>query len=469
MMVFKRTAIALALGMTIVGANAATNVQTGAAATLHAVSSAAASLKAVASGTVINTVAATVGARTLQLGDKINITVSGAKFDRAALAAVPVTLNDSAVASWTLDAATDTMLIGTVTTISGTDNTANVMTLTGAYDLTGVATGTSVTIATTVSRLVLGVDSVVHAILSPATNFVELTTTPSLQLYALGAKITDTATVASSFVNLDATSANATATSVTVPVATLTATVLNDSNAAAATGTLLLKLTGVPSTVTSIAYAAAGVSQSDATGLAAPTTATPGGGQFWLDGAGNGFAKVTAAASKAVIAATAMTFTYSGLAAIIPTTVNLQADYLAGAADPFIAHTTLAASPISTIVRNGSAFSVNSMGALNKLKITDLSGALTASTGSISATAYDAAGVVVSGSPTITALTSNSTTVINGADIVAAYPGAVRFDFVVESTEIAVSNVKKTADGTTATNYRNSTDGAGVVAGNGTL
>ena len=128
--------IALAVAATLGAGNTiAANIAQNGATSLHTVSSVAAGLTNVVTGTVANVVAATGGERTLQQGDIITIEVTGAKFDRTNLGANPVTLTDGAVATWVLDA-TDSILTGTVTTQSATDNTANTMTLTGVYDIT---------------------------------------------------------------------------------------------------------------------------------------------------------------------------------------------------------------------------------------------------------------------------------------------------------------------------------------------
>ena len=472
---FKKTGLAVAFGLVAsMGANALDVTYTpSAAATKHAVSATAAQLKAVASGTVvINLPVAGAGVSTIQVGDTVTVTAAGAKFDRAALNAVPVAWAGTEVATWVLDS-TDTILTGTVTG-AGATNTVSAGTLTGVYDLTGVAAGTDVTISATVSRLVLGTSSVVHKQQAAVANAIDLATTASLQKYALlptaNPAQKDTATVASSFVNLDGTSG--TTTTLVVDAASLAVTTLDveAADAAAATGTLFYKLSGVPSAVTKITYPLTGsiLSQSDSTGLAAPTTATASS-DFFLDGAGNAYAKVTAAGSRAVVPSVLMTMTVDGTAAISPTDLKLTVDYIAGSGDIFTNHTSQSELTIARVVRNGSAFSVNSSGPLNTVKITDVSGGLTSSTSKISVTAYDAAGTEVSGTVTIPSLTSNSTVTIAVSDLTTAYADAIRFDFVVESTEIVASNVKKATTGTTVTTYRNAANSAGTVAGNGAL
>jgi len=472
-------AAAMAMAMTagVTTANALTIVQAGTAKNV-AVTSIAANLKGLSSGATTSThkITSLNSVVVFNVGDVITIKVNGAKFDRKALGATPVVLSGTvaagtagtaAGATWVLDA-TDTILTGTITSASGKLNTTDTITLTGKYDLTGVASGTAVSLTTSVSGKVLGTNQVIHKVAAGTADLVVLNTTSSLQKFTAPTKTDATATVASSFVKLDATAANVAAAAVTTPAANFAASTLDDFNAAAATGTLFVKLTGLPSNATKVDWAVTGISQSDATGTAAPGTATAAG-NFWLDGAGNGFAKITAAQSKKGVPSKALVVTVDGKAAIATTDIKIAVDYIAGTGDKFVSHNVLPASTAASIVRNGSAFSVNASGALNTIKITDMSGSLTASTGKISVAAYDAAGVVAAGTaPAITPLTNNATRTIAMSTLTAAFPTAVRFDFVVESTEILASNVKKTAAGTTVSNYRNAT-GTANKPGNGAL
>jgi len=470
----KNIILAVAAAMAMVAGTTAANaldiIEAGTAKNVS-VTSTAAKLKALTSGaaTTTFTIASTAAQTVFNVGDVITIKVNGAKFDRTALGATPVALTTPTVATWVLNAVNDT-LTGTVTAASTTGTTSDVITLSGMYDLTGVASGTAVSLTGTVSGNVLGVNQVIHKILPPATDVVVLNTTPSLQKFGTIVATPATATVASSFIKLNV-ATNVTATAATVPVANLPATALDDYNAAtAATGTLFVKLTGLPANATKVDWAVTGITQSDATGTAAPATATAAG-NFWLDGAGNGYAKIAAVNSKASLAATAFVVTVNGTSAIAPSNVKMAVDYIAGASDAFVSHQALAPTNVVTITRNGSAFSVNAAGALNTVKITDMSGSLTATTGKISVTAYDAAGALAAGTaPVLTRLASNATVTIPMSTLTTAYPTAVRFDFVVESTEIVASNVKKSAvTGTSVTTYRNAQNGAGTVAGNGAL
>jgi hypothetical protein len=130
------------------------------------------------------------------------------------------------------------------------------------------------------------------------------------------------------------------------------------------------------------------------------------------------------------------------------------------------AHTSRTSAVQITISRNGTFFTTNSTGPLNDIKITDTSGSATASGGEINIIAYNAAGVAVPQAPSAPALPasvgSNATVIISGADLLANYPLAVRLDFTINTVSAAVSNVKKTASGTTVSVFTNTT-GSGVL------
>lgn len=113
-----------------------------------------------------------------------------------------------------------------------------------------------------------------------------------------------------------------------------------------------------------------------------------------------------------------------------------------------------------TFTRNGSAFTSNSLGPLNKMTITDRSGALGAggADGAINLTVFDKDGNVVTCTGlTIPNLPNNGTVTVQGEDITEACPGAKRIEGIVNSTTILTSNVKNTAGGTTVQSGVNNT------------
>ncbi len=143
---------------------------------------------------------------------------------------------------------------------------------------------------------------------------------------------------------------------------------------------------------------------------------------------------------------------FSGTKALLAS--NYTVSVAIKASSSFIASTPVTDQVLISITRNGSFFSTNSTGGLNTVKITDMSGRAASK---IEVSAYDANGVKVTraaGAPVLaTSVTANSTVSISGADLTANFPNAVRFDFVVESKKIEVSNVKKTSAGTNVTVY----------------
>ncbi len=446
-------AVALTLGMG--AANALDLGLAGGGAKNVATVSAAANLKALASTAAqVGSIVSLVDATSLLVGDILTITVTGAKFDRTALSADPVVLDKAEgttaaiEGAWTLDGATDTKLTATITTASSADVVTDTITLTGKYDLTGVASTTVPRVDMTVSRNVLGVATVVYK--RAVTDALQLfNMTDKLQTLATVTAVDGVLKVADTFKKIDGTLLHTIADGKVA-----TATVL-DSNAAAATGTSLFTLTGLPASATKVAWGTTtgAFTQVTSDGSTAPTTATTGS-TFYLDGTGNGYALLNNTGAKAVFNDNAdLVVTVDGLSAIPSTSVKLAVAYQAGASDKFNSHTVLAATKVATLTRDGSSFSVNATGPLNTVKISDASGALIAGTGAISVVAYDAAGAAVAGSVTIAALTSNGTVTISGSDLTTGYPGAVRYDFTIESSSILASNVKKTADGTTVTVY----------------
>jgi len=116
---------------------------------------------------------------------------------------------------------------------------------------------------------------------------------------------------------------------------------------------------------------------------------------------------------------------------------------------------------IHSFGRDGSSFATNSFGSKNKLTITDHSGATGTggADGAVTLTAYDADGAAVTCTGlTIPNVEANATVTIQGADVLAACPGAKRIDGIVNSTTINVTNVKITADGATMQSDNNATN-----------
>ncbi len=172
---------------------------------------------------------------------------------------------------------------------------------------------------------------------------------------------------------------------------------------------------------------------------------------------------VVPGAAATAVSFTDLDFEIDGTSVQQARAFTIQLDLLAST--DWSAFTILNPTTVFTMTRNGSFFSTNSTGDLNTIKITDRSGALGTSGGEINIMAWDAAGTMVpqaAGTTYPNTVSNNGTTVIPGADVRAAFPGAVRFDFTVNSADIIVSNVKKNADGITNNQYAKG-DGGGSI------
>jgi len=124
----------------------------------------------------------------------------------------------------------------------------------------------------------------------------------------------------------------------------------------------------------------------------------------------------------------------------------------------YTANASYATGATHSFTRNGSAFTTNSFGTLNKLTVSDRSGNLGTggADGAIALSAFDAAGVAVTCTGlTIANVPNNGTTTIQGTDVLGACPGAKRIEGVVNSTTIYVTNTKITADGATSQSASN--------------
>jgi hypothetical protein len=131
------------------------------------------------------------------------------------------------------------------------------------------------------------------------------------------------------------------------------------------------------------------------------------------------------------------------------------------------AHAALAPTVIYTIARNGSYFSSNSIGAINTIKITDRSGGLGSTLAAITVTAWAADGTLIPESSTAPALTvaNNGTTSISGTDLAARFPSGtsgppMKYEFVVNSSNILVTSVKTNSDGSKSSTVYTSGTGA---------
>jgi hypothetical protein len=236
------------------------------------------------------------------------------------------------------------------------------------------------------------------------------------------------------------------------------ATIQNTINAAAAanittTGaplltpsnnTTLITISGPMAGLTSIG--STNIQGSSAAGVATANTTTT----FTMDAA-NSLAWGTTLANTG---ATTIAITFAGTQSYDTSAYTAVVSMLTDATGGYAANASVGSGSLFSFGRNGSSFTTNSFGSLNKLTVTDRSGALggaTGADGAISITAYDAAGAVVTCTGlTITDMANNGTTTIQGADVMAACAGAKRIEGIVNSTSILATNTKVAADGATS-------------------
>ncbi|MCF7980426.1 MAG: hypothetical protein K9K86_00470 [Pseudomonadales bacterium] len=208
-------------------------------------------------------------------------------------------------------------------------------------------------------------------------------------------------------------------------------------------GNTLLTIHGPMTGVVSILAGTANGANADGT-AAVPAIA----GGFKIDVANNvAYATTTAAGNHTV------QFVFDGTVAHEVSTYTADVTRTADAAG-YSATTIATGLPMAAFTRNGSSFTSNSVGPLNRLSITDRSGGLgvNGADGAIAISAFDSAGNSVScAGLSVPNLPNNGTVVVQGSDITNACTGVKRVEGVVNSTSILVTNVKTTADGATAT------------------
>ena len=120
------------------------------------------------------------------------------------------------------------------------------------------------------------------------------------------------------------------------------------------------------------------------------------------------------------------------------------------------------------VVRNGVFFSANSLGPLNNIKISDLSGVVPTGGAKILITAWDAAGVKLADASGLTdiLLQNHATVSLAGADIAARFIGTpLKYEVAIQSLNATLSNVKKdpVTGGITSTVYVPAATGGGAL------
>lgn len=131
----------------------------------------------------------------------------------------------------------------------------------------------------------------------------------------------------------------------------------------------------------------------------------------------------------------------------------------------YLANTWMSPTVTYRLTRNGTFFSANSLGALNNIKISDLSGNVPTGGAKVLINAWDAAGVRLaeaSGNADIL-VQNNSTVIISGAEFAARFVGTpMKYEVALQSVYGTISNIKKdpVTGGITSSVYTNSGGGA---------
>jgi hypothetical protein len=131
----------------------------------------------------------------------------------------------------------------------------------------------------------------------------------------------------------------------------------------------------------------------------------------------------------------------------------------------YVANTWLSPSKNYSIRRNGTFFSANSLGPLNNVKITDLSGNVPTGGAKVIVSAWDSAGTKLAQVSGLVPLVVNNhqTVTVSGDQFAAMFVGTpMSYSVVVQSTHSTVSNVKKSADGITSTVWANTVGGGAL-------
>jgi hypothetical protein len=195
------------------------------------------------------------------------------------------------------------------------------------------------------------------------------------------------------------------------------------------------------------------------TSTGAPTTPVSAANTCAIDTATNTAYGVNTAA-VAANANTNIRFTVDGETTLEERVFTVSVTGLEDTVAGYAASTPLVATTLTTLVRNGSSFTSNSLGPLNKVTVTDRSGAIGSggADGAIAITAYDSDGTAVTCTGLdIPDLTSNGTVTIQGGDLSEACPNAKRIEGVVNSASILSTNTKLTTTGATSQSGVNGT------------
>jgi len=335
--------------------------------------------------------------------------------------------------------------------VTAQPNTADTITLAATATVTGtaIADSAALNVQVDMSGFVGGAQTALFG--SPLTSL-NAQLVPTMTAAVVSA--TGIFDVASGFAALNGVTATATG-ATTSNAGTVTTTI----NAAAAVNTTTtgapLGLPSVNKVLITVSGPMTGVAAISSTNIQASSSAgvaTTGLGvvatNFTLDTANN----VATGTQNNNLVATSTTITFAGTTAYDASAYTAVASMLSDVAGGYGVNASVGSGTLFAFSRNGSSFTTNSFGSLNKMTVTDRSGALggAGADGAIAITAFDAAGAAVTCTGlTIANVPNNGTTTIQGSDVTTACVGAKRIEGIVNSTTILTTNTKLTADGAT--------------------
>jgi len=134
----------------------------------------------------------------------------------------------------------------------------------------------------------------------------------------------------------------------------------------------------------------------------------------------------------------------------------------------YLANTWMAPTLNYKLARNGTFFSANSLGPLNNIKISDLSGNVPTGGAKVLISAWDAAGTRLAEASGVTDILvqNHSTVTISGAGFAARFVGTpMKYEVAIQSTTATLSNIKKdpVTGGITSTVYVPTASGGGAL------
>jgi hypothetical protein len=174
------------------------------------------------------------------------------------------------------------------------------------------------------------------------------------------------------------------------------------------------------------------------------------------DVSGNAISESTSAAALKLYNNGTTTIAGTDLMARFPTGAPMSYEFTVGSSKYVITNVKSSADGTINIpyayTSGTTNFVANSIGSRNTIKITDVSGSLSAAGAAITITAWDVNGNAIPESTTAAALKlfSRGTTSITGTNLTARFPSGtpMSYEFAVSSSKYIITNIKSSIDGT---------------------